>query len=48
MGIPYTKRPKALVYDIRVDMPNVNTRIKSTGFGPKKTLKGGETRPRYM
>lgn len=36
MGVPFTKRPKALVYDFKVDMPNVNTRIKSTGFSPKK------------
>ena len=48
MGIPYTKRPKALVYDIRVDMPNVNTRIKSTGFGPKKTLKGRDKAEVYV
>lgn len=40
MGIPFTKRPKALVFDYRIDMPNVNTRVKATGFGSKKTLKG--------
>lgn len=26
MGMPYTKRPKALVFDYKVDMPNTNTR----------------------
>ncbi len=40
MGIPFTGRPKALVFDYKVDMPNVNTRVKSTGFGSKKTLPG--------
>lgn len=40
MGVPYTKRPVALVYDYKVDMPNVNTRVKSTGFGSKKTIQG--------
>lgn len=40
MGIPYTKRPVALVFDYKVDMPATNTRIKSTGFGTPKTLQG--------
>lgn len=40
MGIPYHKRPKALVFDYKVDMPAENTRIKSSGFGSKKTLPG--------
>lgn len=40
MGMPYTKRPTALVFDYKVDMPNTDTRIKSTGFGSKKVLKG--------
>ncbi len=40
MGMPYRKSPKALVYDFRIDMPNVNTRVKSTGLSRKKTLKG--------
>ncbi len=40
MGVPYNKRPKNLVFDYRVDMPNVNTRTKATGFGSKKTLPG--------
>ncbi len=31
-----------------VDMPNVNTRIKSTGFGPKKTLKGRDKAEVYV
>lgn len=48
MGMPYQKRPKALVYDFRVDMPNVNTRVKSTGFGSKKTLPGRDQAEVYV
>ncbi len=48
MGMPYTKRPKALVYDFRLDMPNVNTRVKSTGFGSKKTLQGRDQPEVYV
>jgi hypothetical protein len=48
MGMPYTKRPKALVYDLKVDMPNVNTRVKATGFGSKKTLQGRDNAEVYV
>lgn len=48
MGIPYTKRPAALVYDFSVDMPNVNTRVKSTGFSSKKTLQGRDNAEVYV
>ncbi len=48
MGMPYTKRPAALVYDLKVDMPNVNTRVKSTGFGSKKTLQGRDNAEVYV
>lgn len=48
MGIPYTKRPVALVYDFKVDMPNVNTRTKSTGFSSKKTLQGRDNAEVYV
>lgn len=40
MGMPYTKRPKYLVFDYKADIPDTDTRIKSSGFGPQKTLKG--------
>ena len=40
MGVAYTKRPKALVLDYRVDMPEKPTRTKATGFGSPKTLSG--------
>lgn len=48
MGIPYTKRPAALVYDFKVDMPNTNTRTKSTGFSSKKTLQGRDNAEVYV
>lgn len=48
MGVPYTKRPVALVYDFRVDMPADNTRTKSTGFSPKKTLQGRDNAEVYV
>lgn len=40
MGIPFTKRPKSLVFDYKVDMPDVDYRIKSSGFGSKKKIPG--------
>lgn len=43
VGQPYTKRPDAFVIDYKVDMPSTNTRIKSSGFGSKKTLPGRDT-----
>lgn len=48
MGMPYTRRPKALVFDYKIDMPNVNTRVRSTGFGKKKTLQGRDQAEVYV
>ena len=48
MGMPYTKRPVALVYDYRVDMPNDNTRVKATGLSSKKTLQGRDNAEVYV
>ncbi len=48
MGIPYTKRPSALVYDYKVDMPNANTRVRSSGLGSKKTLQGRDNAEVYV
>lgn len=48
MGMPYTKRPQALVFDYKVDMPNVNSRVKATGFGGKKTLSGRDQAEVYV
>lgn len=48
MGIPYNKRPVALVYDYKVDMPSTDTRVKSTGIGSKKTLPGRDNAEVYV
>lgn len=48
MGIPYTKRPKALVFDYMVEMPSSNTRTKATGFGAKRTLQGRDNAEVYV
>lgn len=48
MGIPYTKRPKALVYDYEVVMPKENIRTKSTGFSKQKTLQGRDNAEVYV
>lgn len=40
MGMPYTKRPKALMLDYSLVVPETNSRIKASGFGRKKTLPG--------
>lgn len=43
MGIPFTKRPKALRFDYKFQLPSSNTRVYSSGFGKKKTLQGADT-----
>ncbi len=48
MGMPYTKRPVALVYDFKVEMPDVNTRTKASGLGAKKTLQGRDQAEVYV
>ena len=48
MGVPYTKRPKALVFDYKLDMPAANSRVKSSGFGSKKTLPGHDNAIAYV
>lgn len=40
MGIPFTKRPKALRYDYKLSIPQGAGRIYSSGFGSKKELPG--------
>ena len=40
MGIPFTKRPKSLVFDYKLEMPADNSRTYSSGFGKKKTYAG--------
>lgn len=48
MGIPYTKRPAALVFDYKVDVPASNTRVKATGLSSKKTLQGRDNAEVYV
>lgn len=48
MGIPFTKRPKALKFDYKVDMPATNTRVYSSGFGSKKTLEGHDNAEAFI
>lgn len=42
MGIPFTRRPKALQFDYKVLIPAGGTRIYSSGFGKKKTIQGSD------
>ncbi len=42
MGMPFTQRPTALVYDYRLTVPEGGTRMYSSGFGKKKTLPGSD------
>jgi len=48
MGVPFTKRPKALQYDYKVEMPGADERIYSSGFGRKKTLPGHDNAEVYI
>ncbi len=42
MGVPFAKRPKAMVYDYKLFIPADGTRLYSSGFGSKKTLQGSD------
>lgn len=42
MGMPYTKRPKALRYDYKLTIPAGQGRVYSSGFGKKKNLAGSD------
>lgn len=39
-GVPFTKRPKALVYDYKLKISPLRHRAKMTGFGRKQTVPG--------
>lgn len=43
MGVPFTKRPKALQFDYKVEAPNVDHRVYCSGFGKKKILAGRDS-----
>ena len=40
VGIPFTRKPKALMMDYKVSLTNEPNRIKETGFGKRKTVPG--------
>ena len=48
MGIPFTKRPKKLVFDYRLKMSDKNYRIYSTGLKPKKQVAGRDSAEVYI
>ncbi len=48
MGIPFTKRPKALQFDYKVEVPKEGGRVYSSGFGKKKTLQGTDNAEVYI
>ena len=48
MGMPYTRKPEAVEFDYRVDMPATNTRVKSSGIGAKKTMQGRDNAEVYV
>jgi hypothetical protein len=40
MGISFNRRPKALQFDYKIEVPKTGNRMYSSGFGKKKTLPG--------
>lgn len=48
MGIPFSGRPQALRFDYRVEVPNTNSRLYSSGFGAKKTLPGSDNAEAFI
>ena len=48
MGIPFTRRPKALRFDYKIEMPKESNRIYSSGFSKKKTYPGSDTAEMYI
>lgn len=48
MGVPFTKRPKALNFDYKLTIPEGNQRLYSNGISRKKTLTGHENAEVYI
>lgn len=48
MGVPFAKRPTALVFDYKVFMPAGNTRTYSSGFSKQRTLQGHENAEAFI
>ncbi len=43
MGVSFGGRPECLVFDYKLEMPAEDMRLKSTGFGSKKTIAGRDS-----
>ncbi len=48
MGIPFTKRPTALQFDYKLEMPANSNRIYAPGFGSKKEMSGHDNSEVYV
>ena len=48
MGIPFTKRPKKLIFDCNLTMSKTGNRIYSTGLSPKKVVQGPDSAEVYI
>ncbi len=48
MGVPFTKKPKALRFDYKATLAGGATRQKITGFGRRKTVEGADYPEVYM
>ncbi len=48
MGIPFSRRPKKLVFDYNLKMSNKNYRIYSSGLRPKKQVAGRDSAEVYI
>lgn len=48
MGIPFTKRPKKLVFDYNLKISDTGNRIYSTGLSPKKVVQGPDSAEVYI
>ena len=48
MGMPYTKRPKAVQFDYRVDIPAGDKKVKASGFGSPQESKGRDQAEVYV
>ena len=48
MGIPFTKRPKKLIFDYNLTMSKNGNRIYSTGLSPKKVVQGPDSAEVYI
>ena len=48
MGIPFTKRPKKLIFDYNLTMSDKGNRIYSTGLSAKKVVQGPDSAEVYI